>query len=84
MARIVNVTTDPASYVLAVTWDDGRVTSCDVEPMLWGPVLAPLKHDRALFDAVRVSDHGDTVTWPTGADVAPEVLTGDETGDASR
>ena len=72
MRRIVNVATDPANYVLTLTLDDGRTTQYDVAPMLWGPVFEPLKTDRALFDAVKVSDHGDTVTWPTGADVAPE------------
>lgn len=74
MTRIVNVVTDPASHVLTLTLDDGRTTRYDVEPMLWGPAFEPLKLDRALFDAVRVSDHGDTVIWPTGADIAPEAL----------
>ena len=74
MTRIVNVVTDPANYVLTLTLDDGRTTQYDVTPMLWGPVFEPLKNDRALFDAVKVSDYGDTVTWPTGADIAPETL----------
>jgi hypothetical protein len=74
MTRIVNVVTDPANYVLTLTLDDGRTTQYDVTPMLWGPVFEPLKDNRALFDAVKVSDYGDTVTWPTGADIAPEAL----------
>ena len=74
MTRIVNVVTDPANYVLTLTLDDGRTAQYDVTPMLWGPVFEPLKSDRALFDAVKVSDYGDTVTWPTGADIAPEAL----------
>lgn len=74
MVRIVNVVTDPDSYVLTVTLEDGRTTRYDVASMLWGPVFAPLERDRALFDAVTVSPYGDTVTWPTGADIAPEVL----------
>lgn len=78
MARIVGVVTDPASYILTLTLDDGRTTRFDVAPMLWGPVFEPLKNDRALFDAVQVSDYGDTVTWPTGADIAPETLLAEE------
>lgn len=74
MTRIVNVVTNPANYVLTLTLDDGRTTHYDVEPMLWGPVFEPLKRDRALFEAVQVAGHGDTVTWPTGADIAPEAL----------
>ena len=74
MTRIINVVTDPASYVLTLTLGDGRTTHYDVGPMLWGPVFETLKNDRALFDAVTVSEYGDTVTWPTGADIAPEAL----------
>lgn len=77
MTRIVNVVTDPANYVLTLTLDDGRTTQYDVAPMLWGPVFEPLKNDRALFDAVKVSEHGNTVTWPNGADIAPEELLGE-------
>jgi hypothetical protein len=74
MTRIVKVVTDPTNYVLTLTLDDGRTTHYDAAPMLWGPVFEPLKNNRALFDAVTVSDYGDTVIWPTGADVAPEAL----------
>lgn len=62
MTRIVNVTTDPANYVLTLTLDDGCTTHYDVAPMLWGPVFETLKNDRALFDGVTVSEYGDTVT----------------------
>ena len=77
MQRIVKVVTDPASYVLTLTLDDDSTVQYDVEPALWGPVFEPLKADRSLFDAVKVSEFGDTVTWPTGADIAPEVLLGE-------
>lgn len=79
MARIVQVATDPANNVLTLTLDDGRTTHYDVAPMLWGPVFEPLKNDRALFDAVKVSEPGDTVSWPTGADIAPEALLAETT-----
>lgn len=79
MARIVQVATDPANNVLTLTLDDGRTNHYDVTPMLWGPVFEPLKNDRALFDAVKVSEPGDTVTWPTGADIAPEALLAETT-----
>ena len=75
MNKIVNVVTDPDTYVLTVTFESGQQSEYDVAPLMWGPVFQPLKTDRALFDAVTVSPHGDTVTWPTGADIAPERLT---------
>ncbi len=79
MTRIVNVGTDPTNYVLTLTLDDGRTTLYDVAPMLWGPAFEPLKNNRELFDAVTVSEYGDTVTWPTGADIAPEALLANST-----
>ncbi len=72
--NIVKVDTHPSSYVLSLTLEDGRTTTYDVTPMLWGPVFTPLKENRELFDSVAVSEHGDTVVWPTGADIAPEAL----------
>ncbi len=68
MPRIEKVATNPGDHVLTLTLDDGRTTRYDVAPMLWGPAFEPLKRDRSLFDAVRVSSDGDTVVWPTGAE----------------
>ena len=74
MLRIVSVETRSNTYMITVTLSDGRTTDFDVSPLLWGPAFEPLKQDRALFDSVKVADQGDTVSWPTGADIAPETL----------
>lgn len=59
-------------YVIRATLDDGTIRELDFEPHLWGPMFAPLK-DPALFRSGRVDPEAQTVVWPNGADVAPEV-----------
>lgn len=59
-------------YVIRATLKDGTTKDLDFEPHLWGPMFAPLK-DLALFRAGRVDAEAQTVVWPNGADVAPEV-----------
>jgi hypothetical protein len=66
-ARVVGPTT------LALTFDDGTRRRVDVAPLLRGPVLRPLLDPR-LFRRARVSRAAGTVTWPNGADLAPETL----------
>lgn len=57
-------------YVVRVAFSDGEVRDVDVEPLLDGPVFGPLR-EREMFDLVEVDELGDTITWPTGADLAP-------------
>ena len=59
-------------YVISATLDDGATRILDFGPHLWGPVFEPLK-DPALFRAGKVDLESETVVWPNGADVAPEV-----------
>lgn len=59
-------------YVISAALDDGTTRVLDFGPHLWGPVFEPLK-DLALFRAGRVDPASETVVWPNGADVAPEV-----------
>jgi hypothetical protein len=59
-------------YVIRATLDNGTTRDLDFEPHLWGPMFAPLK-DVALFRSGRVDTDAQTVVWPNGADVAPEV-----------
>lgn len=59
-------------YVIRGTLDDGTTRDLDFEPHLWGPVFEPLK-DPAMFRAGRIDPDAQTVVWPNGADVAPEV-----------
>ncbi len=59
-------------YVIRATLDDRTTKDLDFEPHLWGPMFAPLK-DIAVFRSGRVDPETQTVVWPNGADVAPEV-----------
>ena len=58
-------------YRIHVTFNDGVEGTIDFAPWLDGPVFQPLK-DHTYFQ--RFFLDGGTVTWPNGADVAPETL----------
>ena len=58
---------------LWVRFDDGREGEVDLSAELTGTVFAPLR-DPALFARVVVDPDTRTVTWPNGADLAPEFL----------
>jgi hypothetical protein len=61
-------------HVLWLRFSDGLAGEVDLSGEVHGfggDVLGPL-HDVALFEQVRVM--GDTITWPNGADWAPETL----------
>lgn len=60
-------------YRLWLRFADGVEGEVDLEAELWGEVFAPLK-DASLFAAVRLDPELGTVTWPNGADFAPEFL----------
>jgi hypothetical protein len=54
-----------------LVFQDGREKTVDFLPWLVGPVFEPLK-DTAYFQ--RFFLEGGTVSWPNGADIAPETL----------
>ena len=58
-------------YRLLLTFDSGEQRIFDVEPYFDKGVFAELR-EPGRFNAVRVSF--DTVEWPNGADLCPEVL----------
>ena len=60
-------------YRLWLRFQDGVSGVVDLSAELWGPMFEPLK-DQALFAQVSVHPELDTVTWPNGADLAPEFL----------
>jgi hypothetical protein len=62
-------------YVVRVVFADGEVRDVDIEPLLDGPVFGPLR-GRGMFERVEVDELGDTITWPTGADLDPDVIYG--------
>jgi hypothetical protein len=58
-------------YQLTLSFDHGEQRRFDMDPYLEKGVFAELK-DESLFRSVRVSF--DTIEWPNGADLCPEVL----------
>ncbi len=64
-------------YVVRVVFANGEVRDVDIEPILDGPIFRALR-DPVVFGRVAVDECGETVTWPHGADLDPEVLYGSE------
>lgn len=58
-------------YLIKLTFHDGVEETLDFAQWLEGPVFEPLK-DVGYFQ--RFFLDGGTVTWPNGADIAPETL----------
>jgi hypothetical protein len=59
------------NYLIHLVFNDGVQNTIDFESWLAGPVFEPLK-DQNYFQ--RFFIEGGTVTWPNGADIAPETL----------
>jgi hypothetical protein len=63
-------------YRLRLTFNDGKVVDVDISQHwddLWGPVFEPLR-DPAFFAQVWLPEWSTTISWPNGADLAPEYL----------
>ena len=60
-------------YRLAVVFDDGSEREVDLSGELEGEVFEPLREESAFAQAF-VDEETRTVTWPNGADLAPEFL----------
>jgi len=60
-------------YRIRLRFADGRVGEIDMADDLWGEVFEPLK-DPAVFRSFRVDRELNTISWDTGADLAPEYL----------
>ena len=59
------------SYSIHLTFADGHDGTVDFSSWLNGPVFEPL-HDEDYFKRFFVAN--STVSWPNGADIAPETL----------
>ena len=73
MAFLPNVTRAEyrGGYSIHVTFNDGKSGTIDFLQWLEGPIFEPLK-DGEYFQ--RFFLDGGTVSWPNGADIAPETL----------
>ena len=60
-------------YRIEVSFNDGRNGIVDLSSSLHGTVFAPLK-DKSIFARLKVDKELETITWPNGADFAPEFL----------
>ena len=60
-------------HVVWVKFDDGTSGEVDLSGSLRGPVFEPLR-SIDYFKQVRVDPEIGTITWPNGADIAPETL----------
>ena len=58
-------------YLIDLRFSDGSQGTVDFSVWLDGPVFEPLKN-HVFFSRFFVD--GGTVTWPNGADIAPEAL----------
>jgi hypothetical protein len=57
---------------LRVAFSDGTAGEIDLSARLFGPVFEPLR-DPGLFARVTVDEFG-ALSWPNGADLAPDAL----------
>jgi len=58
---------------LWLSFDDGAQGEVEIEPLLEGPIFEPLRNAE-YFARVALDPVCGTVTWPNGADFAPEAL----------
>ena len=60
-------------YILHLRFQDGAAGEVDLSDRLFGEIFEPLK-DPAFFRQFQVHPDLHTVSWPNGADFAPEFL----------
>lgn len=60
-------------YIVWVRFRDGNSGEVDLQSALYGPVFEPL-HDQTYFANFVLHPEFRTLTWPNGADIAPDSL----------
>ncbi len=61
------------NYRLWLKFEDGVEGEIDLEGELWGEIFEPIR-DATFFKRFQVNKELNTITWPNGADFAPEYL----------
>ena len=61
------------SYRIFISFNDGESGTIDLQGELWGEVFEPLK-EISEFKKFSLNTELNTITWPNGADLAPEFL----------
>lgn len=61
------------NYELKLVFNNGVAGIADLSNALWREMFEPLS-DPLLFSQVRLDPELGTVSWPNGADLAPEFL----------
>lgn len=68
-----------AEHWLRLWFSDGAIVDVDAGPLIAsGPVFAPIRAERAVFERVTVDSGTGTIAWPGDVDLCPEVLSGRE------
>ena len=62
-----------SGYLIRLKFRDGTVGEIDLCAELTGPIFEPLR-DLEVFKGFSVHPEFHTLTWPNGADLAPEYL----------
>ncbi len=60
-------------HTIHVRFTDGTEADIDLKAEIWGEVFEPLKNVD-VFRQFKLDEELNTVTWPSGADLAPEFL----------
>ena len=71
MTKIARVHVEP-DHQLRVEFSDGLTETVYLSSRLVGPIFEPLK-DPAIFAQAHIDEFG-AITWPNGADLAPDAL----------
>ena len=62
-----------SAYTIRLRFADGIEGDVDLSDELWGEVFEPLKNPDVLRE-FRLDKELNTIVWPSGADLAPELL----------
>jgi Protein of unknown function (DUF2442) len=60
-------------YLIWLRFNDGTEGEVDLQDELYGEVFEPLKNQE-FFKSFVVNPEWHTISWPNGADLAPEFL----------